>query len=56
MMRLIGRLALLVVAFILILSALGRSIGGVELSVWGLLLATGIVLLVRSDRRARTKD
>ena len=56
MMKLIGRLALLVLAFILILGALGRSVGVVELGAWGLLLATCVVLMVRSDRRARTKE
>ena len=52
MSRLI-RVTLLLLAFILILSALGSSVGVVELVVLGLLLAAGSVVLMRPRRRDR---
>lgn len=52
-MKFIGRLALLVLAFILILTALGSSIGVVELGALGLLLAVCVCLMVWSGRRGR---
>lgn len=50
----LGRLVLLVLAFILILSALGGSVGVVELGGLGLLLAAGTFVLMRAHRRDRT--
>ena len=52
MSRLI-RVTLLLLAFILILSALGSSVGVVELVVLGLLLAAGSFVLMRPRRRDR---
>lgn len=47
------RLALLVLAFILLLSTLGSSVGVVELGVLGLLLAASGLVIMRPRRRDR---
>ena len=47
------RLALLVLAFILLLSTLGSSVGVVELGVLGLLLVASGLVIMRPRRRDR---
>ncbi|GAA4594235.1 hypothetical protein GCM10023194_60530 [Planotetraspora phitsanulokensis] len=53
LLKLVGKLLLVFIGFVLVFVALAGEMGSVELGIWTLLLVAALVLTVLQDSRSR---